>query len=325
MPRNPSRLLVLLVTATLASPALAREEPACSAPLGERPQAAGILIVPEAPGANDLPSLRVTLEATGHFMRVFFDEGSERAAWSRAACLGRQLDLLTTALGDPRRDAEWFSVVFTQDADYIPPRGPEDKERWPILIGADGGFPDLSQRMVVVTMPHEQVHDFQKRAGAIPPRWFSEGHATWVGLAITEQLDPAAARTDRDRLFGDLARSTSPANLAQWGSVRPRPEAIMRQVSAEDRARMQADPSYMPSGTFSFTSADLIGDESNMLARYAASLKVFEELEARHGARAVHDWAREVTAGSGRITPDILAESVSTHFGESLDDLLRDR
>ncbi len=325
MPRYPSRLLVLFAAAALASPALAREQALCSVPLGDRPQPAGLSIVPEVPGAGDLPSLRVTVEATGHFMRVFFDDGSERAAWSRAACLGRQLELLTTALGDTRSDAEWFSVVFTQDADYIPPRGPDDKERWPILIAADGGFPDMSQRMVVVTMPHEQVHEFQNRAGATSPRWFSEGHATWVGLAITEQLDPAAARTDRDRLAGDLARSTTPVNLAQWGSVRPRPEAIMRQVSSEDRARMQADPSYMPSGTFSFTSADLIGDESNMLARYAASLKVFEELEARHGARAVHDWAREVTTGSGRITPDVLAESVSTHFGERLDDLLADR
>jgi hypothetical protein len=74
MPRYRSRLLVLFAAATLASPAFAREEPSCSAPLGERPQAAGVSIVPEAPGANDLPSLRVTLEATGHFMRVFFDE-----------------------------------------------------------------------------------------------------------------------------------------------------------------------------------------------------------------------------------------------------------
>ena len=325
MPRYPSRLLVLFAAAALASPALAREEALCSASLGDRPQAEGISIVPEPASAGDLPSLKVTVEATGSFLRVFFDDGSERAAWSRAACLGRQLEMLTTMLGDPRKDTEWFSVVFTQDADYLPPRGPDEKERWSILTAADGGLPDMSQRMVVVTMPHEQVHDFQQRSGASPPRWFSEGHATWVGLAITDQLDPAAARTNRGRLSEDLAQSTTPVNLPEWGSVRPRPEAIMRQVSAEDRARMEADPSYMPSGTFSFTSADLIGDESNMPARYAASLEVFEGLEARHGARAVHDWAREVTAGSDRITPDVLAESVSTHFGERLDDLLRDR
>lgn len=324
MSRFHSPLLILLATVALASPVLAREEASCRAAPDERPQIAGISIVTEAAPPDDLPFLRVTVEATGAFLKVYFDETSEPAAWSRAACLGYQLQLLAAELGDTRRDAEWFSVVFTQDADYIPPRGADQKARWTIEVAPDGGLSALSQRMVVITMPHEQVHDFQKRAGAIPPRWFGEGHATWVGLKITEILDPAAAQADRERLARDRAASTAPLNLAQWGSVRPRREAIMRQVSAEDRARMAADPAFMPTGTFRFTSADLIGDESNMPARYGGALAAFDRLEARHGASAVRAWASELTSNSGPVRPDAVSASLETAFGASAEALLTD-
>ena len=72
----------------------------------------------------------------------------------------------------------------------------------------------------------------------------------------------------------------------------------MRQVSAEDRARMMQDPNFAPSGSFRFTADDLIGDESNIVARYHAATALFERLEREHGAEAVHAFARETTATS---------------------------
>lgn len=323
-----SRTLMLLASAAvlgLSAPVQASDLPtACAAPLGERPALSGIDVeaVPAQPG--DLPVLKVTTQATGAWMKVHYDAGSEAAAWSRAVCLGAQIEELTRDLGDVRRDAEWFSVVFTQDPAYVAPRGPGVKARWSIQVGADGNLPELSQHLVRAVMPHEQVHDYQRRAEARLPRWFAEGHATWVGLRVTGAIDAGVAESEREKRAAARAEATAPLNLAAWGSVRPRREAIMRQVSAEDRARMQADPNFNPGGTFRFTTADFEGDESDMPARYGAALAVFDGLEARHGAEAVRAWVTEVTAATGPVSPESMAASVQAHFGEALEDLLRD-
>ncbi|MBW8312630.1 MAG: hypothetical protein K0M64_11435 [Rhizobium sp.] len=73
-----------------------------------------------------------------------------------------------------------------------------------------------------------------------------------------------------------------------------KPEAILRQLTPEQRRRMETDPSYSPPGPFSFTSEDLVSDESNTAARYAASLAILDEVEAQAGQEAMRAWIAEV-------------------------------
>lgn len=305
----------------VASPVGASPQPACTVSDVQRSAPASVSIGDLAETEGRFRKLRVSA-AYGAHMLIYFDQGSESVARSHAACLGAQLSRLRTELGDDRRNAEWASVVFTQDMKYAPPRGVGVKTRWIVHVDPAGRLPALSKRLITSAIPHEQVHEFQTRSGSRTLRWFAEGHAQWVGTKIFASIDPTAARADKTKRHADLAASTVPPNLAEWESVRPRREAILRQVSPEDRARMEADPSYSPSGAFTFTTDDFIGDESNMPARYAASWSVFEGLEKRHGAKAVRVWAAEVTSVSGRITPEVMAKSVQRHFGESMDHLL---
>jgi len=284
----------------------------------------GVTVRDEPAAAGDYRALRVTA-ANGASLLVYFDPVSEATARHWAACLGAQLPLLRAALDDDRVGAEWASVVFTSNAAYIPPRGRGVRPRWTVPTAADGALTAEGRNRITVVIPHEQVHHYQGRSGSAVPRWFAEGHATWVGLKISDMIDPESAAAERARLRGRIAAATGPLNLPGWGSVRPRREAIMRQLSPEDRVRMEADSTFMPEGTFTFTSADLIGDESNMPARYAAALQVFEGLEARHGAARVRAFAAEVTAGPGRVTEEAMAALVERHFGERLGDLLADR
>lgn len=305
----------------LSAPASSHEVEACVAPVGQRPDIANISVIEVPSEEIGLRALRVTAPR-GAYLFIYFDERSEAAARSRAACLGAQLPLLQDQLDDRRENAEWASVVFTQNANYVPPRSKGTKTRWIVNTDPVSRLSSLAERMVISVIPHEQVHDYQTRAGARMPRWFAEGHAKWVGTKVTEQLNQGAADANRATAAVDLATSDAALDLKTWGSVRPRREAILRQVSEEDRARMETDPTFTPSGTFKFTSDDLIGDESNMQARYAAAWNVFSGLESRHGAAAVRRWVAEVTSTPGMLSDAKLAASILEHFDESMDDLL---
>lgn len=296
---------------------------ACSAVLGERPERPGLSIADEGQVEDGLRSLHVTVKETGAFMRIYYDAGSERIAWARAACLGEQIAAVARAVGDERQRAEWDSVVFTQNPDYIPPRGPDLVTRWVIQVEPNGTLNLIAHYMVVSTMPHEQVHDWQTRNGALPPRWIAEGHATWIAFRINPAFDPiVAAKTNRSRQKA-LAAFEGPLNLAQWGSVKPKREAIMRQVSPEDRARMEADPDYHPTGTFTFKPDDFETDMTINEASYPASSAVFEGLAQRHGEEAMRAWMAELTASKGKIGPEAVAESIDRHFGERVSEILR--
>ena len=176
--------------------------------------------------------------------------------------------------------------------------------------------------MVVSVMPHEQTHEYQTRAGARLPRWVAEGHATWIGLKVLSRIDPALGATKASSAESDLAASTQPLALGGWGGVRPKREAILRQLSPEDRVRFE-NGGTLPNGAFSFTSDDLVSDESNSPARYGAAWKIFVGLEERHGAPAVHAWVAEVTATDAGMSPADLAASFRSHFNEDLAPLLR--
>lgn len=296
---------------------------ACSAVLGERPQRPGLSIVDEDQVEDELRSLRVTVRETGAFMRIYYDTGSERIAWARAACLGEQIAAVARAVGDERQGAEWDSVVFTQNPDYIPPRGNDLVTRWVIQVASNGTLNLISHYMVVSTMPHEQVHNWQRRNGGSRPRWIDEGHATWIASRITPAFDPiVAAKTNRSRQNA-LAAFEGPLNLAQWGSVIPKREAIMRQVSPQDRARMEADPDYHPTGAFTFRPDDFETDMTSNEASYPASSAVFVGLAQKHGEEAVRAWMAELTASQREIGPEVIAESIARHFGERVSEILR--
>ena len=310
------------------APGLPAQSPlqrACTAQPGERPDLAGVAVEEELATPGDLPAIRVTSKATGAFMRVHYDTGSERIARARAACLGAQLPIVERETGDDRRGAEWMAAVFTQDRTYIPPRGGDVQPRWVIDVEQDGTLTKLGHVMVVHTIPHEQVHSWQMRGSSVLPRWVLEGHARWVQDKIVPIFDPAVA-ISQDRVRTEqVVKADGPLNLAQWGSERPKREAYLRQVSPEDRARMEADPNYYPTGTFTFTTDDFESDASNFVARYAAATAIFTGLERRHGANAVRDWMTEVTSLDGRVSKEALATSIRRHFGEELDNLLAER
>ncbi|MGB7408925.1 MAG: hypothetical protein WA908_10505 [Pontixanthobacter sp.] len=258
----------------------------------------------------------------GAYMRVYFDAASEQIARARAPCLGMQLNLLQAELGDTRNNAQWNAVVFTSDAKYAPPRGVDHQTRWVMRTDVIDAEVANIETMLLAVIPHEQVHEFQTRIGVGLPRWFSEGHATWAAIRIYNSLRPGLAAEKRDERIAKLEQSVTPVDLSRWTSVRPKREAIMRQVSPEDRARMEQDPDYSPTGSFTFTMDDFEDDESNMEARYGAAMLVFEGLEKRHGAAAVRDWAKAVTASANRVDEVRMAQSVREHFGEDLDVLL---
>lgn len=298
----------------------------CAAPTGQTPRLGGVSIRDEPAVDGDLAFLRVTSDESGAFMKVYYDAGSEAAARSRAACLGAQLALLERETGDLRQDAEWWSAVFTQDPDYRAPRsGPDFIPRWTVLVQADGQIPASGHMTVVNTMPHEQVHAYQARAAARLPRWLAEGHASWIQRLIAAAFDPEVEKDNLHARATAAATSSGSLNLARWGTRRPKREAVMRQVSSEDRARMQADPNFHPVGVFTFRDDDWEGEVVNPSGLYMAATAVFQGLEARHGEEAVRAWMAELTAQNGPVSPTTVAASVQRHFGESIDDLLAER
>lgn len=325
--------LLFAVAAAVQTPATTAGQPtpsydndlllACSAPLGERPERPRLSISDEPQVEGDLKSLRVTVKATGAFMRVFYDPASERIARARAACLGEQIVAVATAVGDDRRNAEWHSAVFTQDRNYVPPRAPGSVARWSIAVAPDGTLTLPGHYTVVSVIPHEQVHAWQQRHGASPPRWVSEGHATWIQRRITPAFDPIVAAKVNRSSERKLTAIKEPLKLETWGSVRPKREATMRQVSPEDRARMQADPNFEPTGTFTYGPDDFESDPAVDAASYPAANAVFEKLAARHGETAVRNWVTSLTASRGEVTSQDVATSIMRRFGENVQSLLR--
>lgn len=295
----------------------------CSESQVTTPLVSGVLVEEVSSDIPDFKMLRVSA-GRGAFMHVYFDPQSEATARQYSACLGTQLNLLAAELLDERESAQWYSVIFTSDQDYAPSKSSDVKARWIISTNPSAPRSSTPQAMVLETMPHEQVHDYQTRNRTKLPLWVLEGHATWVGLRITTILDPKIGQSKREETFSRVDLTAVPAKLAEWGDRRPKREAMLRQVSPEDRAKMEADPAYIPNVPFRFTLDDFESDESRTLERYAASLLIFEGLEQRHGADKVRQWIAEITATSGNVSKDQLAASIKMHFGEELDELIKD-
>lgn len=218
---------------------------ACAAPIGTRSQLPGITIEPAAASGGDLAYLRITDHRSGGWLHAYYDPAAEPAAWARAACIGAQIRLLDAETGGAWPKGRWSSVVFTPRTDYIPPRSASEK-RWMIATAPDGTLTPAGQHMTVVVLPHEQVHAFQKCLGADTPRWFHEGHAQWISRKVVAVVAPESGRDVARKGAQALAESTEPVALARWGGMQVKPEAILRQVSPEERKKIKADPHYAP-------------------------------------------------------------------------------
>jgi len=318
---------MLMTVALMTAPApainrgfVAHARGACAAPVGKRPQLAGIRVERSAADPGDLPRLRITDQQSGAWMLAYYDRGGEKAAYARAACLGAQLRLLAVELGEASAREQWFSAVFTANASYVAPPN-QTVTRWKIEVEADGSLGNQAQSMIVLTMPHEQVHRFQKRAGAEVPRWFEEGHAEWISRKVTQRLSPDAAQADERRSQRLFEASTQPLALGSWGGMRVKREAIMRQVPPEERRKMEADSAYtapLSDRSFRIGPDDVTSDESNLKPRYEGSWRVFRDLEALHGQAAVQSWALELTSRPGRVDAGRVIRSAADMLNEDL-------
>jgi hypothetical protein len=291
---------------------------ACRLEDGSIGRVSGISVeqMPAEPG--DLPSLRVVIGQGEASARIFHDPDLAGVAQAGAACFGGLLALLQPRVPDHRSGFEWASIVLTRDRAY---RAPSDGKvkRW-VQRDFSGRWDRAAVTYLTVVVPHEQVHDSQNaQRGKITPRWFQEGHASWTGLKVTALIRPDFAALER-RVHERQAASLKEPHLGSWGAMTIKKEAIDRQLSPEDRARREKDPTYMPKITFSFGPGDYAEDIENQVQRYGAALAIFDGLERRHGRDAVLMWIRAVMKdpANDRIAP--LAREL---LGEDLTRLLR--
>ncbi|MDB5951056.1 MAG: hypothetical protein JWR65_2911 [Massilia sp.] len=267
--------------------------------------------------SNDLPYYEARSDATGSSVRIYHEPDLANAAASKAACLMGMLDLLSTELPHLSGPVSWSPIVLTHNANYIPPKR-DGELRWNTVFKSTTWEP-ANLRFLLVVMPHEETHLSQSMAGRRMPRWFEEGHAEWAGLQVSEQVVPVLAATERAKSAEEF-RKLGTAHLGAWGGIRVRPEAIERQLSAEDRERRKNDPSFTPPGPFSFGPDDMVEDNGNEVGRYGAALALFTGLEQRHGRAAVQVWVRAVLEGKNAAQIVPLARRM---LGEDLTSLLR--
>lgn len=267
--------------------------------------------------SNDLPYYEARSDATGSSVRIYHEPDLANAAASKAACLMGMLDLLSTELPHLSGPVSWSPIVLTHTANYIPPKR-DGELRWNTVFKSTTWEP-ANLRFLLVVMPHEETHLSQSMAGRRMPRWFEEGHAEWAGLQVSEQVVPVLAATERAKSAEEF-RKLGTAHLGAWGGIRVRPEAIERQLSAEDRERRKNDPSFTPPGPFSFGPDDMVEDNGNEVGRYGAALALFTGLEQRHGRAAVQVWVRAVLEGKNAAQIVPLARRM---LGEDLTSLLR--
>lgn len=266
---------------------------------------------------KDLPFVRVVNMSNGAVFRVYFDEGSRKIAEESVRSLAAFYEQLARIMNVEAAAVDWSSIVFTQNKNYAAPR--LDREvRWTVRVDETGrlgaeGLEDLYQ-----TIPHEQVHAVQKTFVENLPRWFAEGQAEWGGLQVTERWQPKLAEKRRADLANTVSQPPQPLNLRGWGGVRIKPEAILRQLTPEQREKMQKDPNYEAAGPFTFTSADYISDESNTLARYGAAMNLFAALEKSAGRAKMFSLFKDVWKYERGLTTDLLLPLVLKNTGSDV-------
>jgi hypothetical protein len=322
LPRTIHRLFLgmLLTTACATVPAATAPQAlqdACKPDSAPTTSLDDVQVLHVAASPNDLPYYDVRSNATGNRVRIYHEPDLADAAASKTACLMGMLDLLSTGLPHQHGPVDWSPIVLTHHTNYIPLKR-NDEARWATLFKSTTWDP-ANMHFLLVVMPHEETHLSQGTGGQHMPRWFEEGHAEWAGLQVTERVSPALAIGERTKNAEEFQKLGTP-HLGSWGGIRVKPEAIERQLSAEDRERRKKDPTFTPPGPFSFGPGDFVEDDGNESGRYGAALALFTGLEQRHGQAAVRSWVRAVIEGkdAAQIVP--LARQM---LGEDLEPLLR--
>jgi hypothetical protein len=257
---------------------------------------------------NDLPSIKATDLKNGAVFRIFYDEPSLPVAEELILVLAAfYRELAELSLVDASR-VKWASVVFSQNTDYVPARR-ENDVRWLVPTDKNGRLTPHGRVDFYLVIPHEQVHAIQKTF--IPQhamRWLKEGLATWLGLKVTEKWNPELARRERDVLAAEQQKVKEPLNLRQWGSVKVKGDAIMRQMTPEEREKLKQNPGSVTSGSFTFSKNDIISDESNAKALYAAALTLFEEVEKKAGPQKIDDWLKSIWEYKAELSTNAVIE-----------------
>ena len=269
---------------------------------------------------GSLPVLRVVDVRSGMVFRVYHDSASAGTARASVQDLADMYGHIASLVAFDPGAVDWAAVVFSRDSAA---RGPSFSRevRWLIRTDSMGRLTAEGEQMLYVVLPHEQVHAVHSTYGLGLPRWFAEGQATWAGLAVSDRIRPrfAAAR----RAEHTANRGTGEVGLSSWGSVQPKREAILRQVTPDERTRMQSDPGYAPAGPFTFGPGDFLSDESGMPARYAAALAVFDDLARTPGEERLRAWFRAIWARNESPTTSWLIKSARGMLGRDLTPLVR--
>jgi hypothetical protein len=252
--------------------------------------------------------------------RVYFDSTSQAVALKAIPAIDSIYAMLSQNLGADPAKVVWAAVAFVTDTAYLPPRN-NAEVRWTVNVEPSGELGSRGETDLYLTLPHEQVHSLQNSLTEGAPRWFQEGQAEWAGLRITDRLRPALAakkRQEDSAAYGGL-----PRRLAAWGGVTVKREAMLRQMTAEQRTRLAADSTYQPPGPWKFNPSDFLSDESETAARYGAALALFTELERAGGSSQLIDWYHRLWDEPRRLTTQSLTASIREYLGLDIAPRLR--
>jgi len=271
-----------------------------------------------APG--DILGVRVMDPDRRLVFRVYFDSTSRAVALRAIPTIAAMYTALSQSLGADPAKVEWAGVAFVTDTAYLPPRN-TGEVRWSVNVEPAGELGTRGETDLYLTLPHEQVHSLQNSLSEGAPRWFQEGQAEWAGLRVTDGLRPALAAKKRQQ--DSTAYAGLPRRLAAWGSVTVKREAMLRQMTPEQRTRLAADSAYQPPGPWTFSPSDFVSDESETAARYGAALALFTELERARGSSQLINWYHRLWGDSRLLTTKSLTASIREHLGLDIAPSLR--
>lgn len=271
-----------------------------------------------APG--DILGVRVMDPDRRLVFRVYFDSTSRAVALKSIPMIAAMYATLSQSVGADPAKVVWAAVAFVRDTAYLPPRN-TGEVRWSVNVEPSGALGARGETDLYLILPHEQVHSLQNSLSEGAPRWFQEGQAEWAGLRVTDRLRPALAA--RKRQEDVAAYAGLPRRLAAWGGVTVKREAILRQMTPEQRARQAVDSTYVPPGPWKFSPSDFVSDESETAARYGAALALFTELERARGSSQLVNWYRRLWDEPRPLTTASLMASIQEHFGLDIRPRLR--
>lgn len=268
-----------------------------------------LALAPERREQQNLTSVEITDRVSGAVFTVHFDRDSTSIAKESIPFLAFVYREVAQLLVVSPSNVEWDAVLFARNSkDLVLANKP-----WDMDVGVDGRLSESGDRSLHLTVPHEQAHSTQDGVKELP-RWFTEGQASWVEMKFAEKWAPKWARTLRDEYTAALKEFTAPIALGQWGGVIVKDEAFLRQMTPEQRVQFKKD-GVLPSGGghWSFKPGDYVSDESNIRARYAAALVLFERIEKQAGRDALQAWFKAVRGAKVPITNEAVASLALTH------------